>query len=350
MLSWTLCLTLIAPARPPLLLVHVMPWFEAPPVSKAYGYHWTMNKARPPASWASHYRPELGLYDSLDKAVIETHVALIKQAGFDGVLADWYGPDDALDYSTIHRRTELLFEVARKAGLRFGVVWEDQTIGQRIRLLGLPPDQTRATAERAIRYVADKWAPDPLFLRLNGKPTLLVFGPQTLKDDEWPTSVMAKAKLQLLTLHHRRGPAAGAFDWPLPSVGIDPSLDRMEKDAQDMPTWIATAFPRFRDWYDEAGTRPGFPDLPDDSGKTYRRTLERGMRSGAAAVQVATWNDWGEGTQIEPSQEFGIRDLIATQDLRRKWIEPSFKYNARHLEQTLKDLRRRTGQRPTERQ
>jgi hypothetical protein len=26
-----------------------------------------------------------------------------------------------------------------------------------------------------------------------------------------------------------------------------------------------------------------------------------------------TWNDWGEGTQIEPSVQFGTRDLEATQ-------------------------------------
>lgn len=327
-----------APSPAPLLLVHVMPWFEAPPQSKAYGFHWTMNKAEPPKSWASHFQPSLGLYDSLDRRVVEAQVALIKTAGFDGILADWYGPDDALDYGMIHRRTLLLFEVARKAGLKFGVVWEDQTIGQRIRLAGLPADQTKATAERAIRYVTETWAKDPLFLRLKGKPSLLVFGPQALKDNEWPTRLMAEADLQLLTLHHRRGPAVGAFDWPLPGVGVDPALDRMDHDAKAWPIWIATAFPRFQDWYQKAGIGPGYGEIKDDGGLTYRQTLERGIRSGAAAVQVATWNDWGEGTQIEPSKEFGLRDLIVTQELRRKWIDPGFKYKASDLEKILRNF------------
>jgi hypothetical protein len=26
-------------------------------------------------------------------------------------------------------------------------------------------------------------------------------------------------------------------------------------------------------------------------------------------IQIATWNDWGEGTVVEPSREFGYRDL-----------------------------------------
>jgi len=40
-------------------------------------------------------------------------------------------------------------------------------------------------------------------------------------------------------------------------------------------------------------------------------------------VQLVTWNDWGEGTQIEPSVEFGYRDLEATQRERRR-MTPSF--------------------------
>lgn len=33
-------------------------------------------------------------------------------------------------------------------------------------------------------------------------------------------------------------------------------------------------------------------------------------------VQIATWNDWGEGTGIEPTVEFGNRDLLTIQRLR----------------------------------
>jgi hypothetical protein len=33
------------------------------------------------------------------------------------------------------------------------------------------------------------------------------------------------------------------------------------------------------------------------------------MKSGAPIVQIATWNDYGEGTGIEPTAERGLRDL-----------------------------------------
>lgn len=60
-------------------------------------------------------------------------------------------------------------------------------------------------------------------------------------------------------------------------------------------------------------------------------TLEQALRSKASLIQIATWNDWGEGTIIEPSVEFGYRDLQTTQRLRRQHIEPRFTYKPEDL-------------------
>ena len=57
----------------------------------------------------------------------------------------------------------------------------------------------------------------------------------------------------------------------------------------------------------------------DVRGHTGKGTSER-----LALVQISTWNDWGEGTMIEPSTEFGYRDLEVVQRLRRQIIEPGF--------------------------
>ena len=56
------------------------------------------------------------------------------------------------------------------------------------------------------------------------------------------------------------------------------------------------------------------------------------LKSRARVIQIVTWNDWGEGTQIEPSAEFGYRDLEATQRLRRRATNT-------HLAGTAADLR-----------
>jgi hypothetical protein len=42
------------------------------------------------------------------------------------------------------------------------------------------------------------------------------------------------------------------------------------------------------------------------------------MDYGSPIVQVATWNDFGEGTCIEPTREYGYRYLEAIQEARRR--------------------------------
>jgi hypothetical protein len=71
------------------------------------------------------------------------------------------------------------------------------------------------------------------------------------------------------------------------------------------------------DIYKEGKAQEGFAQIPDDQGGTFALTLRRALQSGAPLVQIATWNDWGEGTVIEPSEEFGYRDLEVVQGFRR---------------------------------
>src|SRR5471032_2609072 len=92
----------IAPAAihgaPKPVMVHYMPWFVSQPYSGSWGWHWTMNHFNPNVTnangeqqIASWYYPLIGPYDSADPAVLEYHVLLMKLAGIDGVIVDWYG-------------------------------------------------------------------------------------------------------------------------------------------------------------------------------------------------------------------------------------------------------------------
>ena len=68
LLLWTLLAgSMCAGAAPepsrPLVMVHVMPWFEAPPTHPTWGWHWTMGKTQPASgSLATHDRPLIGAY------------------------------------------------------------------------------------------------------------------------------------------------------------------------------------------------------------------------------------------------------------------------------------------------
>jgi hypothetical protein len=145
-----------------------------------------------------------------------------------------------------------------------------------------------------------------------------------LTDREWE-QVLPRGKdaLVYLSEHRRRSAAAGAFDWPVPGQGLS-GLDRFAAASKSWPVRMPCAFPRFHDIYAEAKVHQSYGTIPDDQGRTFIATLRRAIASGAPLVQVATWNDWGEGTAIEPSAEFGYRDLEAMQRQRRELIDPVF--------------------------
>ena len=132
-LVW-LAFALDVQGRPP-LFVHYMPWFQAKPFNATWGYHWTLDRFNPDLVDAngrrdigSHYYPLIGPYDSLDPAVLEYHVVLMKLGGIDGVIPDWYGNTDFWDYAMINQRMTELFKWTRRAGLQFAVCYEDQTV------------------------------------------------------------------------------------------------------------------------------------------------------------------------------------------------------------------------------
>lgn len=319
------------------LLVHTMPWFQSKQVSGQWGWHWTMGHFDPDNSGpiASRYHPLIGPYDSGDPDVIELQVLWMKVAGFDGALIDWYGNQECLDYGVNHRNTLKLIAELQKRHMKFGLVYEDQTVPQLIKA-GIT-DGAKATANGAkvLQWVDQHWMSLRSFVRIDGRPVFMVFGPQFYGDNAWKKMLSGLSSNPLFfTLHTTRPSADGCFDWPLPEGGFDPAMAKLNGFHAKVKDWkraMPIAFPRFEDIYADAGVHASWGAIPDRDGKTYQETLRLAIKTKAPWVQVATWNDWGEGTQIEPSVEFGFRDLEATQKVRRGFNGAAFRFKAEDL-------------------
>ncbi|HZT44417.1 MAG TPA: glycoside hydrolase family 71/99-like protein [Chthonomonadaceae bacterium] len=323
------------------VMAHYMPWFEASPNHNRWGWHWTMNHYRPDhlvdghPEVASHYFPLIGLYDSNDPDLLECHAQLMKLAGIDGAIIDWYGTDNLYDYPQVHRNAQHLIAVLERAGLHFAICYEDQTVPKLIANHLLAPQDAVAHGQALLQWLQTHWFASPAYLRIDGRPVLLVFGGGYYRSDQWKQIFAPLPEPPLLfTELGRRDPAIGGFGWPVPDGGTAKSeqeLDSFYRRAKDWPRFIPAAYPRFHDIYAEAGVGKSWGSIEDRDGKTYTQTLERALLSRASIVQLVTWNDWGEGTMIEPSVEYGYRDLEITQRLRRKRADPAFAYTAQDL-------------------
>ncbi len=206
----------------PLILVHTMTWFASKPVSGAWGWHWTMGRLDPERADASgrravaaHDYPEIGPYDSSDPAVLEYHALLMKVAGVDGAIADWYGDEDFNDYAAIHRNTAALFDALDKHGLKFAVCYEDRAIKAMAEKRPMMPAQAVEHGRTHLRFCETNWFGRPGYAKWEGKPLLLVFGPDYLAPAQWQEVFAGfKSPPAFFTLHERKPPAIGSFAWP----------------------------------------------------------------------------------------------------------------------------------------
>jgi hypothetical protein len=247
----------------------------------------------------------------------------MRLAGIDGVIIDWYGLQDFRDYATLHRNTARLVEQLVALGMRFTICYEDQTIPALVAAGRLPADQRVAQAARDLDWLAEHWFALPAYVQLDERPVLLSFGQTGLTDEEWGQCLQQiRRPLAYFSLHRRRPAAVGAFDWPLPAEGR-PAVERFRQSATAWPHAIPVAFPRFVDIYEQARVHASYGRVADDGGAAFREQLEQALASRPPIVQIATWNDWGEGTVIEPSIEFGYRDLESVQQMRRRLLDPA---------------------------
>jgi len=333
---------LVATPHHPVLLAHYLPWYTSKPFRGQWGWHWTMNhfdpdkitgKRRP---LASRFYPLIGPYDSGDPDTLQCHAMLLKIAGIDGVIIDWYGKDPFLDYAANNRNAQALVPFLEKAGLKFALCYEDQTVPKEIEGKVFAASEAVAHGQELMRWTEKNYFASPAYLRQDGRPVLLSFGKPYYDDAQWNEifSVLSVKPLYFTENDRRAATASvGGFDWPAPSGGANGAFreqDAFYARAKNWPHFIPAAFPRFDDIYAQAGVHASWGKVEDRNGKTYVETLTKALQSKAPLVQLVTWNDWGEGTQIEPSVEFGYRDLEATQQKRRE-RQAAFPYRERDL-------------------
>ncbi len=119
--------------------------------------------------------------------------------------------------------------------------------------------------------------------------------------------------------------ADGGFTWVHPEAfagGADSATVRRRLGATfsavapSPDRTIVSAFPGFRDVYEHS-----LPAIDHNGGRTLRDSLQAALDGPWPIVQLVTWNDYGEGTMIEPTHEFGYAFLEILQGARHKGTE-----------------------------
>lgn len=253
-------------------------------------------------------------YASTDPAAIERHVREAQQAGIDGFVQSWYGPQ--VENNQTETNFRQLLDISARHGFRAAVDVE----------VASPFLRSAADVVNALSHLMSVHVQHPAYLRASGKPVIFFWRQGRYTVDTW-SSIRDQVDPGRKTIWIMEGTDLsylGPFDGNhLYSVAWsdDPAgtLTRWGGQVRDWSgaqgvyrTWVATVMPG----YDDRNTGRGAAFVqPRAGGQYYRQCWDGAMASGADWVIVTSFNEWREGTQIETSAGYGDFYLNLTAEL-----------------------------------
>jgi hypothetical protein len=243
-------------------------------VVAAFYYGWY------PENWGvgSRFHPVAGNYDSKDITTVRRQIDQMRYGGIQAGIASWWGPG---------HRTDQAFGVdlaaAEGTPFKWALYYEPEGPG----FANQSPDQLRAS----LQSLLDRYMNHPNYLRVDGKPVVFVWPDGNDRCD----MVARWNQTNTLGLHvvQKRFPGSSGC------LGQAQSWHDYSPDhfSIQVAPWSYSIGPGF--WkFDESAPRLS-------RNPASFETAARSMATSPAMWKlVTTFNEWGEGTAIEPATEW----------------------------------------------
>lgn len=311
------------------IYAHFMPWFCLPAdASGKCGGHVTTG------------------YESNDATQVDRQVTDMISRGLDGAIVDWYGPHNTHHNAVtikLMQEAESRVDGAGNPVFEFAIT-EDQGALKACHDNGWqscdcwPAGSTNCTVTTQLvndlNYAYSTFYSSPAYMRRGGRPVVFFFIDESQYTIDWS---WARSNVQGNPLFVFRNSGAfnhaqsnGGFSWLDTSgdTASDPAslayLNNFYDTAKartDGPQVFGSAYKGFNDAL--AGWAPSPPrDIAQRCGQTWLDTWAEANRNYSSAVQLAnvqlvTWNDYDEGTELESGVDncLGISAAVSGSNL-----------------------------------
>jgi len=301
------------------------PWYGTPHGPSRKWFHWE-GVSEDSIANSAHY-PLLGVYDSQDERLIEAHILLAKYSGIDGFIVSWWGINSFEDKSL-----EKIIKVAERYDFKITIYYESYRVWN-------PPEMSQIVDE--LSYIVTKYSESPVFIKVNGKPVIFIYAVEAheRRPEFWlkvrrglekrvgPTYLIGDTRnpnyLNVFDGFHtyielnrevmknlyavyntsmRVGLAGQNFIESVEALKSGNPITVQEK------TLFFTVVPGYDD---RKISSPG-KYLDRMNGETYMKFWKDALSSGAKCILITSWNELHEGTEIEPTREYGFLFLNIT--------------------------------------
>ncbi|HEX8966311.1 MAG TPA: glycoside hydrolase family 99-like domain-containing protein [Chloroflexota bacterium] len=284
--------------------------------------------------WADGHlnQPDLGEYSSGDPDVVSQHIELATGSGIDFFLVSWWGPGTSTDTTLQHA----LLGNPAIGEIRFAIDYEsDGRLIVNNGTIDLDDTRNQDVLASDLRYLEGSYWNNAQYLKVNGANVLFLYSShefvgdvagvlaslrQQASDDgyaiyllgdevSWGGSAREPAgriqAFDAITSYNMYTPGAGgrlnAFS---DAVSTEYSAWQQRAEALSV-SFVPDAVPGF----DDLPVRPDAHHPPlTPSPALFREQLAMALAHAEPPlnlVLITSWNEWNEGTAIEPSTQFG---------------------------------------------
>lgn len=282
----------------------------------------------------SAFYPTLGLYDVLDPKTLERHARWAVKASLDGLLWDYMlvgednpDKDKPLGETIYDRSFRLMLEIVKRKKIKLQLCpWYDSFCWY-----SFPVEKI---ADH-LGYLARSYHGEPGVLHIDDRLAVYIYSTMAKHGiDDWKRirSFLARDGLDRKVFL-----VAGELTYWKPDFAERGLFDGFGQYNYDMDYWTAEGVrlhaKALKDMAERCGSRfwsatvgPGFDGriwhhpgraVARGLGKRYEEMWQAAIESRPDFITVCSFNEWGEGTQIEPSLEY--EDLYLR--LTAKWAK-----------------------------
>ncbi|MBU1852857.1 MAG: hypothetical protein KJ957_02275 [Candidatus Omnitrophica bacterium] len=291
---------------------------------------------------ASSLYPLIGPYDSTDEDVLEYHILLAKAAGIDGFMVNWYGfskDQDVINQNDISFKK--LLRLSEKLDFKICVCFDDKSMFPPYNKLKTRKEVIKNT-ELTIKRFNKKYSSYRSYFRIKDRVVFSNFSHSEPSDSVDSPGFSADEYALLLQPYNYF--LMHDFHWYLSedyfgvSDAMFPWLEQNFHQLEDFYKRSSVELEKARIRFISGLVSPGF----DNTGCwgwgtgphiTYRNGLshyslywEHVIRHDPGFIQIVTWNDFPEGSVLEPTKEFKNTYLFETlkQIARYKDFNPDY--------------------------
>jgi hypothetical protein len=240
-------------------------------------------------------------YSSADPAQVHRQITDMITRGIDGVIVDWYGPNNSVDQAT----KLVMTEAEKHPGFTFAIMVDQGAI----KWNSCPGCSPEAALINQLQYIEQTFFPSPAYLRSQGRPVVTNFNVDLSYAIDWNQLSAASSTQPVFWFQNNSGfthpLSAGSYSWVMPTTkdyGIAYLTSFYHAGlAQPNAETIGATYKGFNDSLASWGSNR---IMGQQCGQTWLRTfteINSLYNSGRQlpSLQLVTWNDYEEGTEIE---------------------------------------------------